>query len=522
MHTFLQKHQDKIIGVLSGLDRIVFRGTIRQLAHVDGLHSYLACTRVLLKDFAKHAESISTRLKKAVRSRVESLSRPVVFLRSTKTSKEDMARAIADRDGITQGDICLLTCVEPCQSFVVYRCRESKHIQLRSQIRQCLFLYRYFIDSQVGFGHARIQSWFPFNMQIALNGREWLARQMDHAGMRYCRRENCFTWIEDVKGAQKLIDKQLKVDWPALLGRLSKELNPEHLGLFASFRVPYYWSTYQSEWATDFMFRDTKAIGQLYPRLLRHGISTFGSRDVLRFLGRKFPAHLTAHPTFQGEVVSSLKHRPEGVRIKHWVNGNSVKMYDKQGSVLRVETTISEPRDFKVYRPKEGDKHGRKEWRPMRQGIADLHRRCEVSHAANERYIDALAAIDDDEPLGALIGRACRPVRRGQKRFRGLRPWHHEDLDLLRVINQGEFIVGGFRNRQLRKSLFRSKAPSVEEARRRAALITRRLQLLRAHGLIRKLPRTHRYQLTRRGRVLITALLSAQAASTRKLTQIAA
>jgi hypothetical protein len=522
VHTFLQKHQDKIIGVLSGLDRIVFRGTIRQLAHVEGLHSYLACARVLLKNFAEHAESLTTELKTAVIRRVEAMGRPVIYLRSTKTSKEDTARSIAEKDGITRGTICLLTCVEPCQSFVVYRCRESKHLELRSEIRRCLFLYHYFIDPLVGFGHARIQSWFPFRMQIALNGREWLAQQMDRAAMRYCRRDNCFTWIENITDAQQLMNQQLQMDWRVLLGRLSQELNPEPLGLFGSFRVPYYWSTYQSEWATDFMFRNSDALAHLYPRLLRHGIANFGSRDVLRFLGRNLPAQGTAHPTFQGEVMSNLKQRPEGVRIKHSVKRNSIKMYDKQGSVLRIETTINDPRDFKVYRPKEGDDHGRKEWRRMRQGIADLHRRCEVSHAANDRYSDALAAIEDDEPLGALTRHVCRPVRRGQKRFRALRLWHQQDHALLRAINRAEFVVGGFRNRQLRTLLYHSRAASPEEERRRSAFVSRLLQLLRAHQLIRKLPRTHRYQLTKRGRVLITALLTAHAASTRKLSQMAA
>jgi len=522
VESFFQKYADRIIGSVSGLDRVVFRGTIRQLAHCEGLQSYLDVHGLLLKEFGRHAETVSSRVKDGVKAAVEAAGRPVRYLASPKQSKEDIAREIAERDGVSEGTIALLTCVEPCRSFVVYRSRSEKRIELRSVWRKCLFLYRYFIDPEVGFGHARIQSWFPFYVQVGLNGREWLGRQMDREGIGYCRRDNCFTHIDDVGRARELLKEQLRTDWPALLGRLHRELNPVHDEMFGSFRAPYYWSTYQSEWASDVMFRDAQSLAELYGRWIRHGISTFGSRDVLRFLGRKVPAHRTAHQKFTGEVVSDLKQRPEGVRLKHRVKGNSIKLYDKQGSVLRVETTINEPGDFKVYRPKEGDEGGPKEWRKMRQGIADLHRRCEVSNAANERYLEALAVVDEDTALGELLDDACKPVRKWGRRFRALRPWEAGDLELLQAIGRGEFAINGFRNAGLRRLLYETEPRTGREARRRSAATSRRLRLFRAHGLIRKVPRTHRYQLTRLGRSLASALRAAHEASTAKLMQMAA
>lgn len=522
MGSFFQKYADRIIGSVSGLDRVVFRGTIRQLAHCEGLQSYVDFRGLLLKEFGRHAETISNRLKDGVKAAVEAAGRPNLYLESPKESKEDIAREIAERDGVREGTIALLACVEPCRSFVVYRSRSEKTIELRSVWRKCLFLYRYFIDPEVGFGHARIQSWFPFYVQIGLNGREWLGRQMDREGIGYCRRDNCFTHIDDVGRAQELMKEQLQVDWPALLGRLHRELNPVHDELFGSFSAPYYWSTYQSEWATDILFRDSRNLAELYPRWIRHGISTFGSRDVLRFLGRKVPAHRTAHHKFTGEVVTDLKQRPEGVRLKHRVNGNSIKLYDKQGSVLRVETTINKPADFKVYRPKEGDEGGPKSWRKMRQGVADFHRRCQVSHAANRRYLQALAAVDDNTSFGELMARVCKPVHKGGRRFRALRPWEAPDLQLLRMLGRGEFAINGFRNADLRNLLYESEAPKGREARRRSAATSRRLRLLRAHGLIRKVPRTHRYQLTQLGHSLVGVQRAAHDASAEKLIQMAA
>src|SRR3972149_3685944 len=128
----------------------------------------------------------------------------------------------------------------------------------------------------------------------------------------------------------------------------------------------YYWSAYQTEWATDIMFKDPQALAEIYPRLVRHAMEDFKSPDVMRFLARK------AHGNFTGEIISSFKDRAEGVRVKHWLRGNSIKMYDKAGSVLRVETTIAATTDFQVPRPPPDDPEGKLAWRPLRQGVADL------------------------------------------------------------------------------------------------------------------------------------------------------
>ena len=123
----------------------------------------------------------------------------------------------------------------------------------------------------------------------------------------------------------------------------------------------YYWTSEQTEWATDVVFRDAAALAELYPLLTRHGIETFQSPDVMRFLGHKMPAHGGLHGRFAGEIVSDLKQRPEGVRIKHRAGRNALKMYDKFGSVLRVETTLNDPQGLKVLRSKSNDPQGPKD-----------------------------------------------------------------------------------------------------------------------------------------------------------------
>jgi hypothetical protein len=525
MHEFIAKHRDKITGTLSGFDRLVFRGTLRSISFPEGLWHYLHANDVLFKDFGSHADSVSRQLKEASLREAQELGRPVKYLNSGQVSKEEIAREILAKDGIREGLICVLTCVEPCWSFEIHRNAETRKLELKLRQRKCLFVYQYRIHPTFGFMNARIQTWFPFPIQICVNGREWLGRQMDREGIKYTAAGNCFPWIEDWAKSQRLMDQQLRTEWPKKLEPIARQLNPVHGEIFARYPLSYYWSTYQSEWAIDVVFRKTAELRRLYPRLVHHGMTSFASTDVMRYLGKRTRLNGEVPNNFSGDVMSNLKERQEGMRIKHSVNGNSVKLYDKAftvaGSVLRAETTIQNGSDFRVYRPKEGDPDGPLSWRILRRGIADTHRRAEISKKATERYLDAFAAVDDDTTLDELIARLQKhTVWRGY-RLRALRPFA-DDRSLLAAVTRGEFTLSGFRNRDLQAFFFPSPPKTPSEARRRSAWITRKLRLLRAHGLISKIAGTHRYQLTPAARKVNVAVLTALRCTVGKLTELAA
>jgi hypothetical protein len=522
VETFLSKHADAVIGPLSGFDRLVFRGTLRMLAHRTGMNGYLWRVQVLLKDFASHAEALTRQLRDASEELAKRTARPIRYQASGATNKEQIAREIARVDGIEQGLVCILTAVEPCLSYEIVRDPEAKRLQLLPRHRKCLHLYHYQIHPVLGFMHARIQTWFPFAIQICLNGREWLARGMNAAGIGYLQRDNCFTWLEHPERAQQLMDEQLRAAWPELLGGIARSLNPLHEAMFQACPIEYYWSTYQSEWATDILFRDAASLARLYPKLVHHGLTTFLSPDVMRFLGRNIPASGKLPPRLEAEVASDMKRRPEGVRIKHRLGQNSVKMYDKQASVLRVETTINDPAGFKSFRTPEGKPDAVPAWHGMRKGIADLHRRAETSQACNDRYLRALASVEDTTSLGELTASLCQPVRRDRRRARPLNPHAPDDAKLLDAISRGEFTINGFRNRDLRALLFADDNASAQDQRRHAAAVSRKLALLRAHGLIRKVTGTHRYHLSTQGRIIVTALITARNTSAEALTRLAA
>ena len=280
------------------------------------------------------------------------------------------------------------------------------------------------------------------------------------------------------------------------------------------------------EWASDVLFEKPAELHKRYGNWLRFAVTNYTSADILRFLGRKLTADGAVSGKYADEVLSDLGRRVDGVRIKHRAGDNSIKMYDKAGGrVLRVETTINDPSDFKVYRTKEGDADGDKAWLPLRQGVADMHRRAAVSQAANERYVHGLAAVDHAGSLQDLtqqLGQRVQEPGKGGRKLRGLNALAGDDAALLTVVAQPEFAVNGLRNRDAVAGLFAKPAKDAAERKRRSAQVGRQLRLLRAHGILRKVPKTHRYQVTERGRLILTALEVARHASTAKLVGLAA
>jgi hypothetical protein len=485
------------------------------------MHAYLSLTDVSFNDFARHVEVVTAQVKEGATLPAEKFKRPLIYLPSAETSKEDYAKSILERDGIKKGLVCVFTAVEPCTSVDLHRNRKEKKCELVFRRRKCLHVYQYWIHPIFGFMNARIQTWFPFTIQICMNGREWLSRQMDKAQVRYTKLDNCFSEIADYKKAQRLMDTQLRTEWSKWLGSVSRDLNPQHNDIFKKFPTDYYWTTYQSEWATDILFTDTQYLQNLYQDLIHHGMTTFQSPDVMRFLGRKVTASGEIPLTFNDNLTTDIKRRHEGVRIKHRCGRNSIKLYNKCPNLLRAEATMNDPYDFKVFRSKRGEDGRKKSWLPMRKAVADLYRRAEVSQAVNDRYLDALAVVDVPTPVKTLVQDILKPTKLNGRRVRPINPWSENDAALLEAVMRGEFTINGFRNRNLRGLIF-GEIQDQDEKKRQSAKISRKLRMLRAHGLIKTVPRTHRYHVTENGRRVISALIAARNADANQLTKLAA
>ena len=505
MQTFLSIHHDVIAGTLSTFDRLIFKGHLTSFYPQGAFARFLNSQHVLLKDFAAYAEATSARLKAHAQQVAAEAQRPYLYLAAASTaasghSKEAQARAIAERDGLSEGLICVFAVVEPCGTFTVRGNRETQRLEVVRENRKCLHFYFYYLDREFGFMHVRLQSWFPFTLQVYINGREWLARQLDQRGIAYQRYDNKLTQLADLGTAQALCEKFAHRQWPRILDALARAVNPLLPTLRRAGFRSYYWSVDQAEYATDVLFRDRASLEALLPALQELATSAFSADDVLRFLGRKL------HGNFQGEVTTSLKRRREGRRVKHTLKRNSLKLYDVL-NVLRIETTLNNPREFRVLRLIETRQGRQRRWCPMGKGVTNFWRYAQVGRQANGRYLEALAHAQPKGKAIAELDGLCQPHREKGKRYAKFNPVAAEDNALFAAVLAGEHHLNGFRNKDLQARLYPAPVHSDAEQRRRSARVTRWIAKLRGHGLIAKVKASRLYRITQRGLRLMAAAL---------------
>lgn len=513
MKAFLSRFHALVLFTLSGFDRVRFCGESRLLNHARGVQSYCYQQQLLFKDLTAHTKALTKTFCEQTSQQLEGV--PLCYLNSPDLDKEAVARRLAQQHGRSQGRIGVLTCLE---SGLTYRVRKRQDglIEPRKEKTRCLHYYHYFLHEQFGLCYVRIQSWFPFSVRVGLNGRRWLAQQLHNRNSGFQQHDNLISQVDDVALAQRLLDEQKHVPWSQVLSDLVRPVHPLWNYLHDQVNAPFYWMTEQSEWATDFVFRAAADLALWYPRFIRHGILNLSCKDALRYLGKKVPDN--GYGALTGEAKIDLRTRADGTRLKFWYNTNALKFYDKEKIALRIETTINSPKEYKVFRTKEGEAgDAPKSWQHLRKGVDDMPRRAEVADAANKRLAESLASVAEPNKLGDLLEPLGQPVvKDGRRLARALNPLTGADGDLLRTLAQGDYLLNGFRNRDLRLNIF-GPCADAKERRRQSAKITRSLAILKAHGLIMKVQKTHRYQLTANGRRVTTALLSAHNADPQKL-----
>jgi hypothetical protein len=310
-----------VTSTLCGFDRLVFRGALQPLVMKDGMFRFLRRAGKRLLDFKEFALATSERVKAAALADVERLGRPTRYLESPRISKEDLARRpLADPPFTKPGLICAFTAVEPCMSFEYHCDADPAKRGLKLRPRKCLHIYKYWRDATFGFMSARLQTWFPFQVQVCLNGREGLAQQLGRRGCVFRRADNCFPWLANPKLAQRMMNEQLRTDWTAALTRVARSLNPLHEEIFAPWPMDYYWSGYQTEWSTDVVFESPQVSRDNYnsPRRRPRRRRAAPSRLSRRVRHRRLPQPRDSRPALP-EVRRPLPRRtaPPPARPRH-------------------------------------------------------------------------------------------------------------------------------------------------------------------------------------------------------------
>lgn len=496
MNTILEQYKDKINGTFSFFDRMIIKGHLFQLFSLSGRKFFLSSLDILLKDFSAYANKVTDQIVSYVENMAESLNRPLIYLTSAKLSKEQTALDVLKSNPVTEGLICVLSVVEYCQTFQPKK-QENGLLSLCSINRKCKYYYFYYLDKNFGFMHVKLQTWFPFMIQVYINGRELMKHTFDDNSISYQMYDNSFFEISDINKAQELADK---FDSKALcrqLDHFAHEVNPYLDTIEEILHTGYHWCVDQCEYATDVMFKSREALEDIYPSLVGHAFYDFKCTDVFSFLGRKLD------PKFLGEAVSDYRKRPSGWRIKFKMKSNSIKMYDKF-SCLRIEMTINDPKEFKVFKEvHHRDGTTSKRWVPMGKSISNLYRYAEIAKAANKRFLDSMCNVIPVQSIEKEINAVCRKKTVLKRTYTGYNVWAPETFQLFEAICDGKYLIRGFTNQEIRRSICSGNPDAPTERNR----MSRNLAKLRAHGLIRKIPHSRRYLVSDKGRRVMGALI---------------
>lgn len=495
---FTEQFAAAIVSVLRCHDRVIFKGYL-PFGGDGHLNNWVdGALKIRRKDFLPFVEQQSQALVEHAKKTAQQAEAPYRHLQG-KCSKEKLIQQIIRERRCHEGLVAVLCTLENCRTV------KLQHGQGRPRLvfarRPQRVLYYYFLDPDFGLIHVRLQTWFPFTIQVYVNGHDWLARQMQRQRLGFVQHDNAFTQLDRPVKAQLLADRFPRLPWVKILQRWAAPVNPL-LGHDWLGQRDYYWVIDQAEYSSDVLFASRKALAELYPRLLNHAVLQFSAQDILTFLGRRL------HGRFDGEVLSDCKKdRLPGARIKHRMKNNWLKMYDKFGQILRIETVINQPREFKVRRRRLRNGRRRMLWCPMNKGVSNFYGYHAVARAANDRYLNALAVVDVPNTTAAQLDRVCQPAKFHDRRRRGLQLLHCDDQRLFRAVLRGDLRLQGFRNRDLAQELFAAPPGNVLEKRRRTAHVCRLLQLLRAHGLIAKIPHSNRYRTTAKGDAIMCSAI---------------
>jgi len=386
MAELLERYAEKMRGVLSCFDRVVITGTIPQICHARAMTGELHSRRIRTFDYTKFAEP----LREEIRENAERVAREagleIDFIQRRNFRKEERVKQIVAERGDHPGLVHIFSAMEPCSSFRPWYNKKTGKSYLRSSSAKCLHYYFYFLDEELGLCYVRVPTWAPFRLQFYFNGHNFLAAKLREAGIGFTLVENAFVDIEDFDRAQEMADGLLARRLHRLLDGWAREYCP----VIRHFSSGYHWSLMQVEYATDIVFRRRADLGPLYEVLARTAIHTVKPADVATFLGRKLT------PQFQGELGSDFHTRIEGTRIQHQMKRVSIKLYDKLGIVLRIETTANDVTFFKHHRKVEHrDGTWSRKTAPVKKTLYSLPVLREIMGAANRRYLEFLSALDD-------------------------------------------------------------------------------------------------------------------------------
>ena len=481
-----ERYDDRIAGVLSCYDRVVITGTVPVICYAEGMTRFLHANGIRIFDYPQFAQTLRDRVRDRAAALASDAGLTIEHIAKSHIRKEEVVARVLAQRGDHPGLVHVISAMEACDSYRPWHDKASGKTFVRPDSGKCLHYYFYFIDAALGLIYLRVPTWSPFRLQFYCNGHSWLARQLTAAGIGYSMADNAFTRIDDWPRAQELADALSPDQLHRILDHYAQQCCP----VCEVFGQSYHWSLMQVEYATDLVFRSTTTLGPLYDQLVRQSVLSVKAEQVASFLGRRITAQLAQ------EIGSQFSTRIEGTCIKHRFGKSSIKMYDKCGIVLRIETTTNDVSFFKHHRKVEHrDGPPTRELAGVKKSIYSLIDLREILLGCNRRYLAHLSALDDFSAGVRALERLTKPRKIEQKTVKGINFFEPGDAALLHALQNPRVNIAGVRRADLLGGL-EMFSPNR---------LSRQLRRLRDIGVIKRATGTYRYYLTKAGRAATAA-----------------
>lgn len=488
MKTLIDQYADKIHGVLSCFDRVIITGTFPEICYAEGMTGYLNAKGIRIYDYPKFAAPFRDQIRANAEAIAEKNKLEIEYIRRNNFRKEKRIKQILKDRGDHVGLVHIFSAMEACASFKPCYDKNKQRAYLKYTDGKCLHYYFYFIDKQLGLCSIRVPTWLPCRLQFHFNGHHLLASQLEREKISFTLVDNAFLHIADMNRAQEL---GLRVNVKHLHKKLDRFAR-QYCPIINTFKADCHWSIMQAEYATDIIFKRRNDLQSIYAHLVETLIHSVKPENIATFLGKKI------HTLYQDEVGNNFNVRIEGTRIKHHMGPVSIKMYDKFGIVLRIETTVNDVTFFKHYREVyRRDGTIETKLAKMRKNIYSLNPLQEQMFASNRRYLHFISEVETPQVGVKKLTKITKTKTDKNHRYKGFNLLSDEDTQLFRLLARGEFMISGFKNQSLRKLM-----PAKTSAQ-----ISQFLKRLRVHGIIRKIPGTYKYYLSKLGRQIVTMAL---------------
>jgi hypothetical protein len=483
----LDRYDDRIAGVLSCYDRIVITGTLPTVCYAAGMTRFLYARDVRIFDYPQFAATLRERVRERAALLAAQAGIVIEHIAKSHIRKEAVVAKVLETRGDRPGLVHVISAMEACDAYQPWHDKQTHKTYVRPDTGKCLHYYFYFLDDELGLIYLRAPTWAPFRLQFYCNGHSWLARRLAAEGIGFTAADNAFVRIDDWARAQELADGFS----PDRLHRVLDHYAALCCPVLDVFAQAYHWSLTQVEYASDLVFRSAATLEPLYEQLIRESVLSVKAEQTASFLGHKITPQLTQ------ELGTQFSTRIEGTCIKHRFASSSIKMYDKFGCILRIETTTNDVSFFKHHRKVEHrERPATRALAPVKKTIYSLIDLREILLGCNRRYLAHLSALDDFSAGVRALERLTKPRSVDGKSVKGINFFDPTDNALLHALQNPRVNIAGIRRADLGSLLGALSA----------ARISRQLRRLRDIGAIKRVAGTYRYYLTRIGRAATAAL----------------